>query len=365
MKSIVAPLLHSFKLLFHNPHSTPKQTLIVATGKAAALMYQQFCEQYPHYLFSNALLIIPEGYPLPESLSSSVQLIETTHPFISERSLDAGQKLVEAIASSKITTVVALVSGGSSAAVELLDDRAHLSFLNSLITSHKSIVEINAIRAEHSLIKGGKLAMMFPQKTFSVAVMSDIPALDGYKMVGSMPFYSSLHLKTSIYEVASSQLVVTAVEEKLQDCGYTIRFSTPYFMDTHRSLVALVKKQMHLLQSGEAAIIAGESTLAIEGKGGKGGRMSHLLLSVLDTISDDISIEAFATDGVDGNSLAAGGVIPFSALLLKDLNVTGDFLRRFDSGTLINNLGFSIEIEATGLNLNDIVIILKKESLLD
>ena len=360
MKSIVAPLLSSISLNFRKPQSNPKQTLIVATGKAARLMYKEFCTQYPTFSSSKALLIIPAGYPLPSTFSSNVRLIKTTHPLISEKSLIAGKELIDAIASPYITSVIALVSGGSSTTVELVEDTKKIDYLNSLITSDKSIIEINAIRAEHSLIKGGKLTMMFPQTMFSVAVMSDIPAPDGYKMVGSMPFWSSLHPNTSIYEIASSQLLVRAIEKHLKKSGYTIKFSTPYFMKNHASLVKLVKNQMARLHSGEATIIAGESPLEIGEQSGKGGRMSHLILSLSDSISPDISVEAFATDGVDGNSSAAGGIIPFNSHLEKFSDEMRDSLNRFDSATLVKKCGFSIETKATGLNLNDVVIILKK-----
>ena len=85
MSSIIAPLLTSLKFSFRNPNFNPRKTVVVATGKAATLMYTKFCQQYPDYLLSHSLLIVPRGYPMPTAVPSQMQLIETTHPQISEK----------------------------------------------------------------------------------------------------------------------------------------------------------------------------------------------------------------------------------------------------------------------------------------
>jgi len=88
--------------------------------------------------------------------------------------------------------------------------------------------------------------------------------------------------------------------------------------------------------------------------------MSHLILSLIDDVSDSISVEAFATDGADGSSSSAGGVIPFNSHNCCLSDEIKEALDCFDSATLVKKLGFTIEKKTTGLNLSDIVIILKQ-----
>ncbi len=74
---------------------------------------------------------------------------------------------------------------------------------------------------------------------------------------------------------------------------------------------------------------------------------------------DDISIVSMGTDGIDGNSLAAGGFLTPKTLYLiqkKSINLK-KYLKNHDSYTALKKIGSSLVSGPTGTNVNDIAII--------
>jgi glycerate 2-kinase len=100
-------------------------------------------------------------------------------------------------------------------------------------------------------------------------------------------------------------------------------------------------------------------------KSGVGGRNQHFALyaATLLRSSDAPTIVLSAgTDGIDGNSFAAGAVV--DETLLDDKKVMSQALgslQRFDSGTFLQEAGLSIVTGATGNNLRDLRILLAAE----
>ncbi len=361
MRSIVHSLLAHPELSFPDPAFPPDQTLIVATGKAASIMLTSFITQFPRYRNSKKMVVTPEGYPVnPLNELTKTEIYISTHPFISQRSIDAGKAVVNAVASSNITHIVALVSGGSSAALALPKQKKDREFMNRLVTSGRDIVDINRIRINHSTIKGGKLADRFPDKYFFTAVMSDIPAPNGYKMVGSMPFWSKQHAHASIYEIMSSATLALLIQNHLNAQGVRVIYTNPFFMDSHASLVKTVIQYSRILQPKEAVIITGESSLKVTTTGGLGGRMTHLIASLIGNINSDISVEAYASDGIDGTGPFAGAILPFGGIPALSSDKQTESLAQYNTGTLLSSLGLTIENGATGININDAVVVIRK-----
>ena len=110
-------------------------------------------------------------------------------------------------------------------------------------------------------------------------------------------------------------------------------------------------------------VLGGECTVSLAGDG-KGGRNQHLALLMLKEIIKndlDISFLSAGTDGIDGNSDAAGGVVDKqSAKKVKELNLDiDDYLKRFDSYNLLKQTNDLIITGPSGTNVIDIVIIIK------
>ena len=135
--------------------------VLLAMGKAAAAMAAGACDVLGERII-DGLVVTKEGHadiPLPDCLT----VLEAAHPVPDERSLMAGQAVIELVSQlSQDSQLLVLTSGGASALVEALPDGiglAELAELNRwLVGSGLSIIEMNRIRQSISCLKGGKLA---------------------------------------------------------------------------------------------------------------------------------------------------------------------------------------------------------------
>ncbi|HJU78692.1 MAG TPA: MOFRL family protein, partial [Nitrososphaeraceae archaeon] len=73
----------------------------------------------------------------------------------------------------------------------------------------------------------------------------------------------------------------------------------------------------------------------------------------------DFTITSFGTDGIDGNSLAAGAVVNPQMLMRITQQRLGisKYLKNHDSNTLFNRMDGAIYTKITGTNVNDVSIV--------
>jgi hydroxypyruvate reductase len=109
-------------------------------------------------------------------------------------------------------------------------------------------------------------------------------------------------------------------------------------------------------------VSAGEVTVRVPSDAmGRGGRNQHFALLCSEEIAgDEIVVLSAGSDGIDGNSPAAGGVVDGSTV--KRAEAAGypvaAALARFDSYSLLDALGDAITTGPTGNNLRDLRILL-------
>ena len=107
-------------------------------------------------------------------------------------------------------------------------------------------------------------------------------------------------------------------------------------------------------------ISGGEVTVKVT-NGGVGGRNQQLALACAEKIvGENITVLSAGTDGVDGNSSAAGAIADGTTLARarsrgRDVRAALD---EFDAYPLFNALGDTIETGPTGNNLRDLRILL-------
>jgi glycerate 2-kinase len=107
-------------------------------------------------------------------------------------------------------------------------------------------------------------------------------------------------------------------------------------------------------------ISGGEVTVKVT-DGGVGGRNQQFALACAAKIAgENITVLSAGTDGVDGNSVAAGAVVDGSTVQRSGslgLNAQA-VLKRFDTYPFFSALGDAIEIGPTGNNVRDLRVLL-------
>lgn len=107
-------------------------------------------------------------------------------------------------------------------------------------------------------------------------------------------------------------------------------------------------------------VSGGEVTVKVT-NGGVGGRNQQFVLYCAEKIAgDNICVLSAGTDGIDGNSGAAGAVVDGTTVeraLIGSLN-SSEALARFDAYPLFERLGDTIMTGPTGNNVRDLRVLL-------
>jgi len=334
--------------------------------------------------------------------------MESGHPVPDERSLRAGETVLEFVASlHEQDTLVCLISGGGSALVTAplvpLQDLQTLTSL--LLASGARIDEINILRRQLDRIKGGGVARATKAKIISL-ILSDvignpletiasgptvpdpttsedaITVLKKYDLEPKLPnsikqIIESGSLLPGFQELASGNhnvqniivgdnaLATQAGLERAIQEGFEAEILTTGLQGEAREAgVALAKRlrEEKIKRPRPFCLIAGgETTVTIQGQG-KGGRNQELALSAIGELSglENIMLIALATDGDDGPTDAAGAVVTGdSARRAAALGLdAADYLSRNDAYPFFLKLGDLIKSGPTETNVNDLIFLI-------
>jgi glycerate 2-kinase len=335
--------------------------------------------------------------------------------------LDLVRSLRRDAITTKDAMCLFLISGGASAMMELpLDSAISLEdtvcFHRELVHSGGSIAEINCVRKHFSAVKGGRLALEAEGILSYSLLVSDVPTgyldalasgptlpdtstveqcreiLARYGLMERFPssvrhFFSSGQLRETPKPAQLSARALTLLsaddtaviaKQRAEELGfYTVIDNTCDDWDYRAAAEYLLSRlnelrrehsRVCLISSGEVTVelpgvAAGlEDAKAVE-KPGVGGRNQHFALYVATLLKPSdrsVVVLSAGTDGIDGNSPAAGAIVDEESLHGDEQRLSGarTALRRFDSGTFLQELGLSIVMGATGNNLRDLRILL-------
>ncbi|HZC25374.1 MAG TPA: DUF4147 domain-containing protein, partial [Candidatus Binatia bacterium] len=332
------------------------------------------------------------------------------HPTPNAESVEAARAMLTALdALPASALVIFLISGGGSSIVEKpMDDEISLDDLvatyRALVHSGAPIAEMNAVRKHLSAVKGGRLAQAaYPAQQVSLLI-SDVPdstpdALASGPTMADSTTVEDCYRIAKKYELAAQfppstrELVEKrALEEtpKSDDPAFVrARFWTVlsnraaveqaslaaeragFFVyhdnscddwDYERAADYLLAKLRELRkQASPVCLISGGEVTVKVRNGGTGGRNQQFALACAEKIAgENITVLSGGTDGIDGNSPAAGAIADGSTLeraRVRGLDVRGA-LTSFDAHPLFQALGDAIEIGPTGNNLRDLRILL-------
>jgi glycerate 2-kinase len=359
------------------------------------------------------ILVVPAAPPL--QLPGWTTFIGG-HPLPDAASFAAGQTILDRLSKCDARTLVFfLISGGGSSLVEQpLDPSVTLAdvrqLYSALVTCGAPIEEMNAIRKHLSATKGGRLAAAAPRSMKITLAISDVPQ-DKESALASGPTLPdpstirdaeriakeySLIEKLSpslrmVFETHSmretpkpgdpaftnSKFVLLLGENDLLEEAHRACAGAGYLCICDNStdnwplekaadhLLARLQAQLKLqktehLRRPVAVVAGGELTSPVTGSG-IGGRNSAFVLTCVPKIDgQNIVVLSAGTDGIDGNSPAAGAVADGETVARSRAAHLdpADFLRRSDAYTFFAGLGDAVVTGPTGNNLRDLRILL-------
>lgn len=341
-------------------HEAPD--LIIAVGKAAgdmALGARHFYEREIPTIIATKYDHVSDEL----NILSSCTILQSAHPIPDENSLASGAHLLHAVRTMPSNAkLLLLVSGGASALVEVLREGVDLPSLmaknRSFMADGLTIGQINAERKKISKIKAGQLLEAFTGASANVIAISDVEG-DRIDVIGSgIGAYNGKDNKAKITIAASNAVARAGVEEaaKAQSIQVICNLENLY-----GSAEQAAFDIMNALTDGPSGlyIFGGEPTVELPENPGEGGRNQHLALLLADKISGrkDIVILVAGTDGSDGPTRAAGGIVDGDTVTSSA--EIAPYLKAADAGTYLKNHGALFTSGPTGTNVMDLVIALK------
>jgi glycerate 2-kinase len=345
----------------------------------------------------------------------TVHVLKGDHPYPGENTLKSSLQLIEYLESSveRDDVVLVLISGGGSSLFEIPEDDLTLEDIadttRKLMLRGVDIYELNTVRKHLSKVKGGKLLKYIKGRVISLIISDvvgdDVSTIasgptspdqttfkDVYNILVKRGVWSEISPRVKLfierglsglveetikpgdlllnkvnnYIVASNTHALIAMEEKARNLGYNTMLLTPYLTGEAREVakfLASVLKSISLLGKPvkkPAVILAGgETTVTVRG-GGRGGRNQELCLALSIELRGTSGITALciASDGIDGNSPAAGALV-MSGLYeysLKKGLIPEEYLEENNSYEYFNKLGLAVYTGPTGINVSDFFI---------
>lgn len=382
---------------------------VVAIGKAAHTMVDGLKTCLLRDVSFTGIVSAPTAPVHPQP---GLKYFTGGHPIPNEESWKSAEAILEMLAQcDERTLVFFLLSGGGSALVELpLDRRFSLSHVQqvhrALVGCGAPIDAINTVRKHFSAVKGGRLAVAAARATKITLAVSDVPAgkesalasgptlpdpstlEDMRKVVRDYPLLDKLPdpFKRWIAEGAAPEtpkagaaafrnshfLVLLGLDDLFHPAhGATegLGFITCCDNTTddwpveHAAeyLLAQLAELKACNPSRRVALIAdGEVSSPVTGDG-IGGRNSAFVLACVERIAGQrVAILSAGTDGIDGNSSAAGAVADGETLaraIAAGLDVRAAF-QRSDAYTFFQRLDDALITGPTGNNLRDLRILI-------
>jgi hydroxypyruvate reductase len=382
------------------------RVLAVAFGKAGHRMAECLARQVGPTIQG----VIADPNPPAQQLPG-YRYFAGGHPQPNQESVRGAEAILKSLgALHDQSLVIFMISGGGSSVVEKpVDSEISLADLvatyKALVLSGAPIAEINALRKHLSATKGGRMARAAQSAQQVSILVSDVPdhALDAlasgptmadsstledcyriardYKMLAEFPVsvrelferraleetpkkndpafarsrwwtvLSNATAERAAAAAAAARGFAVEIDHSCDDWDYAR--AADYLLDRIRRLQREVTK---------ACIISGgEVTVKVSGAAGSGGRNQHFALYCAQKIAgENLTVLSAGTDGIDGNSPAAGAVVDGSTAQRAQaagLDSTQN-LREFNSFPLFEKLGDTIKIGPTGNNIRDLRILL-------
>lgn len=396
----------------------------IAVGKAALpmgfaledVLGEQFTAGLIIGSFAGQSQLSPAG-ELKCNLTSRWRWHEGPHPLPTNSSLLAAADSFDLLkrANEEHALIIFLISGGGSAMIEwpINEDitLANLRIANkALVSSGASIIETNAVRRSFSAVKGGGLAARAPNCDQITLIVSDVPAgeessvasgptlpppLDApdareviarYNLRSQLPetilraiddksdrpLSSDSGLLGKHFVLIDNNIALEAAAESARQRGFATSIAGDITDQPIETGCAALLEEMENLsrtagsEDSVCLISGGEFACPVRGEGIGGRNLETALrLALSNRLLEGESWVALCagTDGIDGNSPAAGAIV--DSTTIERARATGlpeDFLKRSDAYSFFVALGDVLATGPTGTNVRDMRILIQTRS---
>ena len=392
----------------------------VGAGKAASRMAQAVCQRLGKRIAAGAINVpyqtrtevsritmTKAGHPSPDQSG-----IMGTKKIINVLNKSSDRDLV-----------IVLLSGGASSLMPLprgeLTLKQKKTVIGMLMSAGASVHELNIVRKHLSMIKGGQMLQFVKKHTTIISlIISDVVG-DDLEIVASGPTfhdsstyndaanilkkYNLWNKRTNASEITKG-IITQGINGVLSE---TLKPGDDHFENVHNFLIGnntiLCKRVVQFLKKkykinasylgstfdGEAKsfgknlaklssyrtpsrgglpfafVMGGETVVRLNQRkrNGIGGRNQEAVLSALMHSNfgktQDVTIACIGTDGIDGNSEAAGALItPHTSSLVKKRKINlNKYLYSHDSFSILDALNSTIRTGLTETNVNDIALV--------
>jgi glycerate 2-kinase len=389
---------------------------VVAVGKASAPMLSASLRILGEHVVSG-ILVSPRNSSL-KLTDRRIATFHPNHPTPDQEGVRASGRVLATIEAMRANEVLlCLISGGASAMLPApaaditLEDKRRVT--RQLIHSRASIHQINTVRRHLSELKGGRLVERCGAGMIVSLIISDVSGnaltdiasgmtsvdptsfrdavsvLEEFNLWKSAPRRVRNHLKQGLtgkipetpkpsnrifrkvhnFVVADNRTACEAARTVLQRKHVPTTIVTSSVDMEARSLgklfasVARDSEQFGgPVNVPGALVFGGETTVEVRGNG-EGGRNQEVVLSSVEGIGglNGVAVAALGTDGVDGNSPAAGAISDPQTIVRakrRDLRVH-DFAERNVSYNFFRKLNDNICTGPTGTNVGDLYLLVR------
>jgi hydroxypyruvate reductase len=390
------------------------RVLLIAVGKAGASMY----EAAYRAVLEGACGLIVDGAVVapyaPRKSAAGMRFFRGAHPTPDETSMAAAEAIIEKLREvDERTAVIFLMSGGASSMMEFpLDAGITVEetaiFHQALVTSGLPIAEMNVVRKHFSAVKGGRLAALAQRAAACYTlIVSDVPA-GMPEMVGSGPslpdgssvdeaieifgrlrriaslpesvveFFQGAALtetpkpgdgvfeRSAYQEILSNKDLLNAAASVAMELGFHVEVDTSCDDWEYREAGRYLLDRFAELRSRYAKVClisGGELSVRVGAECGVGGRNQQFALWCAEELARSrasVSILSAGSDGIDGNSPAAGAVADETTVeraLTLGMSAS-ESLEAFDAYRIFDALGDAVVTGVTGNNLRDLRILI-------
>jgi hydroxypyruvate reductase len=387
---------------------TFSRVFVVSFGKAAHSSLGALITRLGAGVGATGIVCAPT---LPGAQVFGFRYFEGGHPLPNYESLRAADAILRALDSMNARSlVIYLISGGGSAMVERpISDEISFDDLvqtyRALVHSGAPITEINAVRKHLSAVKGGRMTVAASPAHQVSILISDVPddAMDSLASGPTMPDTSTCE---QCYEIVQQHDLLRRLPESVGDLfrmreleetpkadnpvferarwwpvlsnvsaqkaaveraaikGFAIQIDNTCDDWDYRKAADYLLERVRELRKGVSRVClisGGEVTVTVDGNPGIGGRNQQFALYCAERIrGENISVLSAGTDGIDGNSPAAGAVVDGTTMaratekgLSAEAALTG-----FNAYPFFDALGDTIMTGYTGTNVRDVRVLL-------